>query len=610
MKEILDFLELGREQMEDAFLKNDFIGRTTASYFAMIDKTVTDGPQVKEILEETELLSEYQAVLFGESIGEGGSMDVVTVMRHPQMRIYALVVKKSLLEWTGSFHETLQEFNMYEFLCRVAAETPVYGIPCAEDAAEESGNDISGGSDRTYVGDEAGGGSGQTDGDSDAVREKYTSVARTFAYIARLHMVRLQAEGMLDKVLSWLIDYMVELDCSQEFSEVMGVMLDSFAEFEKLARNTAPYLIFVGDETCYSVPKRFAAALSDELVNLGQAVITTDGRHGEWHTGEDSNIAIPPILKGVVGWQMKILEIDIFRRMACPKYQFWFDNPIYFNEMFYDLPKEYYILFQDADYADYIKRYYGTENAIQFPPAGEDAGYAGNQDRPYDVVFIGSYRNQWDVDEFIDEEREFYEYMKCHPDVNFEEGYRQYLADHTHIGESCDSDDIRNGLERVKNACRAVTSFYRDAVIETLIAAGIKVHVYGDTWQNFHSEYESNLIRHPEVSVEESLEVFGHAKIGLNIMTWHKAGMTERIANIMLSGAVCLSDESGYLREHYTDGEEMVLFRLSELSTLPRKVLGLLQDEDLRRRMAEKAYERARKEHTWRKRAEEFLALK
>lgn len=610
MKETLDFLELDREQMEDAFLKNDFIGRTTSSYFAVIDKTVTDRMQVKEILEETELLSEYQAVLFGESIGEGGSMDVAAVMRHPQMRIYALVVKKSLLEWTGSFHETLQKFNTYEFLCRVAAETAVYGIPCAEDAAEEFGGETGSGSDRIDGGKDLGGGSDKTDGDSETIGEEKTSVARTFAYIARLHMVRLQAEGILDKIFSRLIDYMVVLDCSQEFNDVMGVMLDSFAEFEKLARNTAPYLIFVGDDTCYSVPKRFAAALSDALAELGQAVITTDGRHGEWQTGENSNIAIPPILKGVVGCQMKILERDLFRRMACPKYQFWFDNPIYFNDMFDDLPKEYYILSQDADYADYIKRYYGTLNAIQFPPAGEDAGYAGNQDRPLDVVFIGSYRNQWDVDGFTDEERKFYEYMKCHPDVNFEEGYRQYLVDHTHIGVSDDNDQIRNGLERVKNACRAVTSYYRDAVIETLIAAGINVHVYGDTWQNFHSEHETFLSRHPEVSVEESLEVFGHAKIGLNIMTWHKAGMTERIANIMLSGAVCLSDESSYLREHYTDGEEMLLFRLSELSALPQKVLGLLRDEDLRLQMAEKAYERARKEHTWRKRAEELLVLK
>ncbi len=600
MKETLDVLELNREQLEDAFLKNDFIRGMTSSYFAVIDKTVTDSLQVTEILEQTELLSEYQAVLFGEGIGDGGSMDAAAVMRHPEMRIYALAVKKSVLEWTGSFHEVLQCFNTYEFLCRVAAETAVYGIPCAESAPE----DVCEGVDSVEIQKDRDGSVGTV-----LPEEEKAPAARTLAYIARLHMVRLQAEGTLENVFNRLIDYTVKLGCDQEFSGVMGVMLDSFEEFEKLARNTAPYLIFVGDDTCYSVPKRFAAALSDELAGLGQAVITTDGRHGEWNTAGGSNIAVPPILKGVVGYQMEILEREIFRKMACPKYQFWFDNPIYFTDMFHDLPQEYYILSQDADYADYIKRYYGTKNALQFPPAGEDAGYAGNQERPYDVVFIGSYRNQWNTDAFADEERQFYEYMKCHPDVNFEAGYRRYLKENRHIDDA-DANRIRDGLERVKNACRAVTSYYRDAVIETLIAAGVNVHVYGDTWRNFHSEHESCLIRHPEVSVEESLEVFGHARIGLNIMTWHKAGMTERIANIMLSGAVCLSDESSYLKEHYTDGEEMLLFKLSELSALPQKVLHLLRDEDRRQQMAAKAYERARKEHTWRKRAEELLALK
>lgn len=607
MKETLDVLELDRVQMEDAFLKNGFIGRTKASYFVIIDKTVTDRRQVTEILEETGLLPEYQAVLFGENIGDGGAMDVSTVMSHSGMRIYALAVKKNLLEWTGSFHETLQAYNTYEFLCRVAAETTVYGIPCAEEDKGTARKDICSETDQTGESKELCGVIDQTGGDSKSVRKEKITVARTFAYIARLHMVRLQAQGVLDDVFFRLIDHMAELDCSREFSGEMGIMLDSFAEFERLARNTAPYLIFVGDDTCYSVPKRFAAVLSDELADLGQAVVTTDGRHGEWHVGDGSNIAVPPVLKGVVGYQMEILEREMFRKMACPKYQFWFDNPIYYADMSHDLPKEYYILSQDADYADYIKKYYGTENAIQFPPAGEDAGYAGNQDRPYDVVFIGSYRNQWDVNAFSEEERKFYEYMKSHPDVNFEVGYRQYLEENMPC--EYEEDTIRLGLESVKNACRAVTSYYRDAVIKTLLAAGIHVHVYGDSWQGFYSEHEAFLARHPEVSVEESLEVLGHAKIGLNIMSWHKAGMTERIANIMLSGAVCVSDESSYLRENYTDGEELTLFRLSELSFLPQKVLELLREENLRRQMAGKAYERARKEHTWRKRAEEFLAL-
>ena len=44
-------------------------------------------------------------------------------------------------------------------------------------------------------------------------------------------------------------------------------------------------------------------------------------------------------------------------------------------------------------------------------------------------------------------------------------------------------------------------------------------------------------------------------KVGLNIMTWHKYGMTERIANICLSGAVCLTDSSEYLRNNFNNNE-------------------------------------------------------
>jgi hypothetical protein len=36
-------------------------------------------------------------------------------------------------------------------------------------------------------------------------------------------------------------------------------------------------------------------------------------------------------------------------------------------------------------------------------------------------------------------------------------------------------------------------------------------------------------------------------------MTWHKAGMTERIANICLSGAVCLSERTEYLDREFNN---------------------------------------------------------
>ena len=118
-----------------------------------------------------------------------------------------------------------------------------------------------------------------------------------------------------------------------------------------------------------------------------------------------------------------------------------------------------------------------------------------------------------------------------------------------------------------------------------------------------------NLIIHPKVMAEESLQIWAQAKIGLNIMNGHKAGMTERIANIMLSGACCLSDETSYLKEHFADGEDIVLFRADYLDGLVDKIRYLLQNDEVREKIASNGKEKALREHTWRKRTEELLEL-
>ena len=581
--ESIDILELNTEQMEYAACKNGFIANTSGTYVGFVDKNITDRQQVTDVLEEYGLIPGYGAVLFGQDIGDGGDLNLTDVLKHPKMRIYALLVKRSILAETGSFHEELSALNTYEFLCRISDVAGVYGIPCAEEEnTEQSSSDP--------VNDSA-------------VHdlEIHKAAAKTLAYIMRRYMMMLRSEGKLQNILEGIFTYAGEIGCDEEFCICLDEMLNSAQIYEKLARDTAPFFIMPVNNACYGVPRRFADMLSDALVGLGQAVITMDGKSAD-----------SVVLKGIIGFQSMALESENIRRMDCPKYQFMFDNPIYFNNLLRNLPKEYVILYQDRDYAEYIRTYYGTENALHFPPAGEDMGYSDHLDRPYDVVFMGTYPNILSPEAFDEEEKEFYDYMMEHPDMAFDKGYRECLNIHGKISQSDETSDderIRNGLGRMQNVCRAVTGKYRTAVIDTLLEVGITVHVYGESWQNHDTDYGKYLIVHPEVTIEEALSILGHTKIGLNIMSWHKAGMTERVANIMMSGAVCLSDETSYLREHYTDGEEMVLFKLSELFELPQKVLPLLRDEQLRRQMAAKAYERARKEHTWKKRAEELLEL-
>jgi spore maturation protein CgeB len=92
-------------------------------------------------------------------------------------------------------------------------------------------------------------------------------------------------------------------------------------------------------------------------------------------------------------------------------------------------------------------------------------------------------------------------------------------------------------------------------------------------------------------------------------MSWHKDGMTERVANIMLNRAVVLTDPSTYLTAHYADGREIAYYRLTRLDELPAQINKLLSDDDYREAIAENGYNAAAAHDTWDNRAEAFLAI-
>ena len=57
--------------------------------------------------------------------------------------------------------------------------------------------------------------------------------------------------------------------------------------------------------------------------------------------------------------------------------------------------------------------------------------------------------------------------------------------------------------------------------------------------------------------------IWQQSKLSLNIMSWHKAGFTERMANIMLAGAVLVTDDTRYLEGRYENGKDLVSFGLA-----------------------------------------------
>lgn len=561
-----DFCELSSIDFENPIMKNSFIRSTNGEWIWFVDSAITCREEIEPILQENDFLSEYDTILFcSEDLdGEIGLLDLLA---NPQCDIYALGVKRQLLVKTGSLNQLLEGCGNYEFLLRAAEQGTVFAVSCSAER-----------------------------------KEAFDPV--TMAYVIRKYMPTLKDTGMLDEVFLHMVQLAGYRGEAESFHKEMNLFLQDNEAYERIAENTAPCLIFVGNDLCAGILAGFAHSLADELVALGQAVITTDDRYGDYQ-----NIPTDTLLnqgyKAIIGFQTPAFEKEFLQKMKGKKIQFWFDNPVFFADNFERYPQETLYLCQDAYYADFMKRYYGISNAIQFPPAGNVIKNLPCE-KKYDVTFVGNYE-ALPACVYDDEyEEKFFEYMILHPDDTFEQGVYNYGKT---LGKEYDEREIFENLQKLKKVCLDVLHRDRHYTVEKILTAGIKLHVFSENWEMYQGKGRENLIIHPMTYGEEPYRVWAQSKIGLNIMRGHKAGMTERIANIMLCGACCLSDETVYLREHFTDGEDIVLFKRTEPDKLPEKIRYLLEYDEERECIAAAGREKAFKEHTWRKRAEQLLKL-
>lgn len=570
--ENLTIYYLDDSEYDNAKLKNDCLRKAATDYVAFAaDGRIREDKLLQIYWENIERKDKLVAAFFrGVQISKtdySGAFELVS------LPIEALLFYKGLTRKAGAYNEKLIARTDFELLCRLTEYTDECIL--SDIIQENEQNEPA----------EAGG-----------------EWAYTSAYMIRRHLGGLHKLGLTDQVFRLFCTYMMSIDRFSVFRQYVNMFLSDEKAYERVARQTAPFAVIRGDGTCGGVLRRFADDLSEELEECGQAVIRLDEHFDEYKKLQST------VCKGIVGFQAPALESDFFKKIHGAKFQFLFDNPLHFGELLRNLPNDYYILCQDADYADSVRKYYHTEHAIQFPPAGIARDMRSGQ-RPYDIVFIGSYFEDCG-DSLEGDNRIFYDYMLCHPEITFEQGIREvFYRESDQMQTDSDGDSFVRKAFELKTACRMVIGHFRNAVVTAILEAGFELHVYGEAWDCYPFKEGYRLVIHPQVTVDESLEELGKAKIGLNIMSWHKAGMTERIANIMLSGAVCLTEETSYLREHMTDGENIRFFNLTQLERLPDVIRGLLREDKVREKIAENAYRKAMTEHTWHIRAEQLIDL-
>ena len=301
---------------------------------------------------------------------------------------------------------------------------------------------------------------------------------------------------------------------------------------------------------------------------------------------------------------------SLWDKWNVPCYDLLVDHPMYYYDTLDHSPAQGIVICADKNHVNYVERFYPTVQKSFFLPTGGEELHPGQlkkpiADRAIDVLFIGSYKYHSDyaydaIDETVMDD------MIGNPHKTLEHALDDCLKK---IQPDLSDDELKLMIQKHRFVETNLSSMYRLEIIHALTDAGITVSVYGEGWNQTDLIGHSNFKCHAPVSFAEGLALMEDSKIVLNQMSWFKDGGSERIFNTMLQGAVCVTDDSIYLKEHFTDGEDIMFYSLTALEKLPELVSGLLQDPDRMQHIAGCGYNNASSHHTWAHRAAELAKL-
>lgn len=292
-----------------------------------------------------------------------------------------------------------------------------------------------------------------------------------------------------------------------------------------------------------------------------------------------------------------------------PCYNIIVDHPMYYHDTLDHAPKNGIVICSDRNHESYIRRFYPTVRRTMFlPTAGEyrkpfDA-LKPFTERSIDVLFIGAYKfaSSFPYNEFA---TQITKEMIMHPSLTFESILENSLLNK---GIHLNDEELKNLIQNTCTLDRNTCALFRAEILRAIVKAGITVTVYGGAFESTDLFEYPNFVFKGQCGFEEGIRLMEDSKIVLNQLAWFKDGSSERIYEAMLQGAVSLTDDSIYLRETFTDMEDIRFYSLERLNELPAIVSSILADAKSTEKLRKKAYDKAIAQHTWLQRADAIIA--
>ena len=314
-------------------------------------------------------------------------------------------------------------------------------------------------------------------------------------------------------------------------------------------------------------------------------------------------------------WDARMIDI----------YNMVVDHPLYYHKYIAMVPKNYYQISIDHNHELYMKRFFPEIKMAGFIPLGgrelnlnrkvyDKADYLPISERYIDVIFTGNYTTKESFEKYIahmdHEYIAFYHSLVdeaiAKPSILIEE-----LAEHRlkeEMGNLSD-EDLKSCMTNMMFVDLSVRFHYRAEAVRQLVDNGIKVYTYGAGWNALNCKYHENLIEAGGVNSQKCLDMISQSKISLNVMPWFKNGAHDRVFNTMLNGALCISDDSTYLREQFDEEKDIQFYSLNHIQELPELTQRWLNDTNKMEQTIRNGYIKAKTSHTWECRTKELVKI-
>ena len=296
---------------------------------------------------------------------------------------------------------------------------------------------------------------------------------------------------------------------------------------------------------------------------------------------------------------------NYWKERNIPVYDLIVDHPYNYADALECPPADMNVIVIDRNHEKFIRKYYPAIKNIYFMPDGgnEAEGRMQYKDRPIDILYVGDCQLSTpfiEIPDMHDKGMEMYStvynILLQKPGLSIEETMELYFeAKGGYTKEQVKQYILNYGFIISDNVRR----YYKLKTMHALENTGAGIVIYGKGWDAYDEAWQPNVSINARISSEECNQMLGKAKIGLNCMPWFKDGCSERVFNIMLNGAVCLTDTSKYLLERFRHGNELVFYNLEDMEEMQQNVCWLLENPNAASQIAQAGYEAAIRNDTW-----------